>query len=87
MWYLNNGANNHVCCHKYKFMEIDESIRGNAIFLGNSKIVIKGKERAGNQKKNISEKYNFLLILNEEEERYKDYCKDVSTSLACQVLK
>jgi hypothetical protein len=28
MWYLNNGASNHICGDKDKFMELDEAIKG-----------------------------------------------------------
>ena len=43
MWYLNNGANNHMYGDKDKFMELDESIKVNVIFTNHSKIFIKEK--------------------------------------------
>ena len=44
MWYLDNGANNHTCGDKDKFIELDEVIRGNVIFADHSKVVIKEKD-------------------------------------------
>jgi len=41
MWCLNNGANNHMCVDKDKFMELDESIKGNVTFAYYWKVSIK----------------------------------------------
>jgi REP element-mobilizing transposase RayT len=43
MWYLENKTSNHMCEDKDKFMELDETIRSNVIFVDHSKVAIKGK--------------------------------------------
>jgi len=43
MWYLDNGAKNHMCRDKNKFLELDGSIRGNVTFADHSNVAIKGK--------------------------------------------
>ncbi|XP_019257683.1 PREDICTED: uncharacterized protein LOC109235891 [Nicotiana attenuata] len=41
-WYLDNGANNHMCGCKEKFVEINKMVRGNVSFGDTSKIQIEG---------------------------------------------
>jgi hypothetical protein len=43
MWYLDNGANTHMCGDKDNFIELDEVIRGKVNFVNYSKVAIKGK--------------------------------------------
>ncbi|KAH0724773.1 hypothetical protein KY284_000638 [Solanum tuberosum] len=39
-WYLDNGASNHMCGHKDKFVEIKKTVKGNVCFGDTSKIQI-----------------------------------------------
>jgi len=40
---FDNGANNHMCRDKGKFIELDESIRGNVTFIDHLKVSTKEK--------------------------------------------
>ncbi|KAH0705787.1 hypothetical protein KY285_010318 [Solanum tuberosum] len=46
-WYLDNGASNHMCGHKYKFVEIKKTVKGNVSFGETSKIQIEGIASTG----------------------------------------
>ena len=41
-WYLENGASNHMCGHKDKFVEIKKTVKGNVYIGDTSKIQIEG---------------------------------------------
>jgi len=43
MWYLDNGASNHMCRDKDNFMELNEAIKSNVTFMNHLKVVIKEK--------------------------------------------
>jgi hypothetical protein len=57
IWCLDNGANNHMCIDKDKFVELDESIKGNFTFIDHSKISIKKKGTILNQMKDDSHQF------------------------------
>ena len=42
-WYLDNGANNHMCGYKEKFVELNENVSGNVSLGNSSKVRIEGK--------------------------------------------
>ena len=56
VWYLGNEANNHICGDD-KFIELDELIKGNVIFVDHSKVFIKGKGTILIQIKNGSHQF------------------------------
>jgi hypothetical protein len=41
--YRDNGANNYICRDKDRFIEFDESIKGNVTYVDHSKVSIKGE--------------------------------------------
>lgn len=45
VWYLNNGANNHMIGRRGKFTELDEMVTGQVHFGDGSTVSIKGKVR------------------------------------------
>ena len=43
IWYLDTGANNHMCGHRELFSDLDETIQGLVTFGDTSKVSFKGK--------------------------------------------
>ncbi|KAF2297070.1 hypothetical protein GH714_016331 [Hevea brasiliensis] len=43
LWYLDNGASNHMCGYKEKFVKLDEKINGNVSFGDSLKVQIQGR--------------------------------------------
>ncbi|KAL8108066.1 hypothetical protein AgCh_024488 [Apium graveolens] len=46
VWYLDNGASNHMMGHKEKFQNLDESVTGTVKFGDGSMVKIQGKHTA-----------------------------------------
>ena len=42
-WYLDNGASNHMCGYKEKFVALNQKVNGNVSFGDSSKVQIEGK--------------------------------------------
>ena len=58
MLYLGSGVSNHMCEDINKYMELDESIKGNVIFINHLKVSIKIKCMILVQLKNRSHQFN-----------------------------
>lgn len=43
LWYLDNGANNHMTERRTKFKDLDESVKGQVRFGDGSTVKIEGK--------------------------------------------
>jgi len=51
LWYIDNGASNHMCGYKEKFVELEEKEKENVSSDDSSKVQIQGK----------STNFNFLI--------------------------
>lgn len=56
VWYLDNGASNHMTSHRGKFKELDESVSGQVKFGDGSTVSIKGRGVISFRCKNDEEK-------------------------------
>ncbi|XP_040960208.1 uncharacterized protein [Gossypium hirsutum] len=57
VWYLDNGASNHMCGRKELFTELDETVHGQITFGDNSHAEIKGKGKVVITQRNGEKKY------------------------------
>lgn len=57
VWYLDNGASNHMCGRKELFTELDETVHGQITFGDNSHAEIKGKGKVVITQRNGENKY------------------------------
>jgi hypothetical protein len=71
VWYLDNGSNNHICEDKDKFIEPDESIRGNVTFADHSKVSIKRKCTILIQMKKVSIKGKCTILTQRKDSSHQ----------------
>ncbi|XP_040939086.1 uncharacterized protein [Gossypium hirsutum] len=93
VWYLDNGASNHMCGRKELFTELDETVHGQITFGDNSHAEIKGKGKVvitqrNGEKKYISDVYyvpalksNLISLGQLLEKGYEVHMKDRSLAI------